>query len=214
MVALLQCGHHRLLVWEVLVQGADAHARPLGDAVCRGAFEALGLQNVSSGEQNRVNRRPGARLARLFPWRDGHFARHRTSFAKASRGRCAHARQLYHAPRGEERWKTHGLNHIHLHVRDLAKSLRFYGAFGFEKVASHEDISFLVRPGFSDIIALHASGMHGIDHFGFILKDAAQLDEAITELERCGGRLIERTTLPLGTDSAFLTDPDGYHVQI
>ena len=111
--------------------------------------------------------------------------------------------------------ETHGLNHIHLHVRDLEKSLRFYAAFGFQKVADHEDMSFLVRPGFSDVITLRGSGMHGVDHFGFMLKDATQLDEAIAELERNGGRLIERTTLgPLNTPSAFLTDPDGYHVQI
>ncbi len=111
--------------------------------------------------------------------------------------------------------ETHGLNHIHFHVRDLEKSLRFYAAFGFQKVADHEDMCFLVRPGFSDVITLRVSEMHGVDHFGFILKDAAQLDEAIAELERRGGRVIERTKLePFGTPSAFLTDPDGYHVQI
>ena len=111
--------------------------------------------------------------------------------------------------------ETHGFNHIHLHVRDLEKSLRFYGAFGFQKVAGHNDMSFLVRPGGSDIITLRESGMHGVDHFGFMLKDAAQLDAAIAELERCGGRLLEKTTLePTGTPSAFVTDPDGYHVQI
>ena len=85
----------------------------------------------------------------------------------------------------------------------------------FFQVAAHEDMSFLVRPGFSDVITLRVSGMHGVDHFGFMLKDAAQLDEAIAELERCGGRLIERTKLePTGTHSAFLADPDGYRVQI
>ena len=110
--------------------------------------------------------------------------------------------------------ETHGLNHIHLHVRDLERSLRFYGAFGFQQVADHEDTSFLVRPGFLDVIALHVSGTHGVDHFGFILKDAARLDEAIAELERHGGSLIERTVLPLGLPSAYLSDPDGYRVQI
>ena len=111
--------------------------------------------------------------------------------------------------------ETHGLNHLHLHVRDIEKSLRFYAAFGFEKVFGHEDMSFLVRPGFSDVLTLRASGMHGVDHFGFILKDATQLDDAIAELERRGGHLIERTKLePVGVPTAFLTDPDGYHVQI
>jgi catechol-2,3-dioxygenase len=110
--------------------------------------------------------------------------------------------------------ETHGLNHIHLHVRDVEKSMHFYAAFGFQKIADHEDISFLARPGFSDVLALHVSDAHGIDHFGFILKDAGQLDEAVAELERRGGKLVERTTLPLGIESAYLTDPDGYRVQI
>lgn len=109
---------------------------------------------------------------------------------------------------------THGLNHLHLHVRDFETSLRFYEAFGFQKVAQHEAIHFIARPGFSDVIALHASGEQRIDHFGFILKDAARLDEAIRELEQCGGRLLERTLLPLGIPSAYLADPDGYRVQI
>ena len=109
---------------------------------------------------------------------------------------------------------TNGLNHLHLHVRDLEKSLRFYAAFGFQKIAEHEDIHFIARPGFPDVIALHVSVEHGIDHFGFILKDAAQLDAAVAELERRGGRLLERTVLPLGIPSAYLADPDGYRVQI
>ncbi len=111
--------------------------------------------------------------------------------------------------------ETHGLNHIHLHVRDLEKSLRFYEAFGFRKVADYEDKSFLVRPGYTDILTLRLSGMHGVDHFGFMLKDAAGLDAAIAELESLGGQLLEKTILePGGTPSAFVLDPDGYHVQI
>ena len=111
--------------------------------------------------------------------------------------------------------ETHGFNHIHLHVRDLDKSLRFYGAFGFQRVAGRDDMSFLVRPGGSDIITLRSSGMHGVDHFGFMLKDAARLDTAVAELESLGGQLLEKTILePGGTPSAFVLDPDGYHVQI
>ena len=111
--------------------------------------------------------------------------------------------------------ETLGFNHIHLHIRDLEKSLRFYGAFGFQKIAGHEDMSFLVRPGCSDIITLRVSKLHGVDDFGFMLKDPAQLDAAIAELEQCGGQLLEKTTLePGGAPAAFVLDPDGYHVQI
>ena len=82
-------------------------------------------------------------------------------------------------------------------------------------IAGHDDMSFLVRPGFSDVITLRESGMYGVDHFGFMLKDSTQLDAAIAELEKCGGRLLEKTKLePGGAPAAFILDPDGYHVQI
>jgi len=54
----------------------------------------------------------------------------------------------------------------------------------------------------------------GIDHFGFPLADPRDLDEAIREVERAGGRLIERTTLAGGYPTAFVADPDGYRIQI
>ena len=110
--------------------------------------------------------------------------------------------------------ETHGLNHLHLNVREIEKSLRFYAAFGFHRIFQHEDIHFVARPGHSDVIALHVSETLGVDHFGFILKDAEQLDAAIAELERSGGRLLERTVLPIGLPSAYVSDPDGYRIQI
>ena len=110
--------------------------------------------------------------------------------------------------------KTHGLNHIHIAVKDLERSLRFYGAFGFQKVAAHDALHFLVRPGTSDVLTLNLEAEHGVDHFGFLLEDPADLDAAIEELEHCGGKLIERTTIGPDVPSAFIADPDGYRIQI
>ena len=50
-----QRGEDRLLVGEVLVERADAHARGARDAVRGDGFRALGAQNVRSGEQDRVH---------------------------------------------------------------------------------------------------------------------------------------------------------------
>ena len=107
----------------------------------------------------------------------------------------------------------HGLNHIHIVVSDLARSLRFYEALGYQRVAGHDDMHFLVRQGGSDILTLREGEGHEIDHFGFMLKDASTLDEAIEVLEKAGGKLVER--LMVGPNpSAILEDPDGYRVQI
>ena len=51
--------------------------------------------------------------------------------------------------------------------------------------------------------------MGGIDHFGFRLSDKAKLDEAIEEVERAGGALVERGEHPPGAPYAYVRDPDG-----
>ena len=54
----------------------------------------------------------------------------------------------------------------------------------------------------------------GIDHFGFPLVDAIDLDDAIREVEAAGGRLIEKSEIGGGLPTAFVADPDGYRIQI
>ncbi len=49
---------------------------------------------------------------------------------------------------------THGLSHIHICVKDLPRSLAFYGEFGFIEVGGHDSLHFLVRPGTSDLLTL------------------------------------------------------------
>jgi catechol 2,3-dioxygenase-like lactoylglutathione lyase family enzyme len=52
----------------------------------------------------------------------------------------------------------------------------------------------------------------GVDHIGFVLKDPAELDQAIELLVSLGGTLV--CTLRPNKESAFLRDPDGYVIQI
>jgi catechol 2,3-dioxygenase len=119
--------------------------------------------------------------------------------------------------------KTRGMIHIHLVVSDLERSVRFYReAFGLREVLRHaeEGMVFLQTPGTAEIVTLkqersERTGQNGgIDHFGFPLADPADLDEAIREVERAGGRLIERATIGGGLPTAFVADPDGYRIQI
>jgi catechol 2,3-dioxygenase-like lactoylglutathione lyase family enzyme len=97
---------------------------------------------------------------------------------------------------------TDGLTHIHLVVRDLERSLRFYReVFGMsEQFRDGPAKVVLTTPGAGDAITLNADPVGaelagqggGISHFGFRLKDPQRLEEAINEVEAAGGRLAGR----------------------
>jgi catechol 2,3-dioxygenase-like lactoylglutathione lyase family enzyme len=117
--------------------------------------------------------------------------------------------------------ETEGLTHIHLFVADLDRSLRFYReAFGLEEVfRDGPTMVFLRPPNSTDSITLNevpeqAGAVGGVDHFGFRLVDRSQLDRAIDEVERAGGRLLERGEHAPGVAYAYVADPDGYTIEL
>jgi catechol 2,3-dioxygenase len=118
--------------------------------------------------------------------------------------------------------ETFGLNHLHLAVRDLQRSLRFYcGVFGLkERFRVGPNMVFLSTPGAEDLITLHqvhgseAVGGGGIAHFGFRLKRKADLDAAVAEVVAAGGRLIEHGEPAPNQPYAYVADPDGYTIEL
>jgi catechol 2,3-dioxygenase-like lactoylglutathione lyase family enzyme len=120
--------------------------------------------------------------------------------------------------------RTEGLTHIHLVVRDLDRSLRFYrGVFGMEELFREgEGMVFLRTPGASDTITLRQGDSPderpgdggGIGHFGFRLIEEADLDRAVEEVEQAGGRLLRRGEHPDGQPFAYVSDPDGYVIEL
>jgi catechol 2,3-dioxygenase-like lactoylglutathione lyase family enzyme len=119
--------------------------------------------------------------------------------------------------------KTKGLYHLHLHVADLDRSLRFYTqAFGMKELfRDGPSMVFLQTPGSNDLLTLNgdpaearkAGAAAGIDHFGFELSEGQTLDDAIAQVEKAGGTLLRRSG-PTGRQYAYLSDPDGYTIEI
>jgi catechol 2,3-dioxygenase-like lactoylglutathione lyase family enzyme len=117
--------------------------------------------------------------------------------------------------------KTEGLNHIHLRVGNLDRSVGFSTkAFGLvEKFRVGSKMVFLGTPGAGDTITLNlepgAVGPGGgILHFGFRLAEGQDLDRAIEEVRAAGGSLIERGEHEPGMPFAYVADPDGYVIEL
>jgi len=120
--------------------------------------------------------------------------------------------------------RTRGLTHIHLVVRDLDRSLRFYKrVFGLEeRFREGLHMVFLNTPATHDLITLNENrgeaqlaGVNGgVNHFGFRLTEISDLDSAIKEVEAAGGTLIQRGEHAPGVPFAYVKDPDGYVIEL
>lgn len=119
--------------------------------------------------------------------------------------------------------ETEGLTHIHLVVADMDRSIRFYcDVFGMQELFREgDDLVFLNTPGSRDTITLNAGGdpktagkSGGVEHFGFRLKEGADLDDAISEVEAAGGSLVRRGEHAPGVRFAYVADPDGYEIEL
>ena len=119
--------------------------------------------------------------------------------------------------------KTCGLTHIHLVVKDIQRSLDFYKTvFGMqEKFWAGDSLVFLNTPGSNDLITLHQStadeptgSSGGILHFGFQLENRDDLESAIGEVIAAGGALKKRGEFGPGMPFAYVSDPDGYEIEL
>jgi catechol 2,3-dioxygenase-like lactoylglutathione lyase family enzyme len=116
--------------------------------------------------------------------------------------------------------QTHGLTHISLAVADPERSLRFYEqVFGVREYFRDDNSIQVLGPGPQDVLAFErdparAGAKGGIGHFGFRLKDPADIDAAVQEVERAGGKVLERGEFQPGFPFAFVEDMDGYQIEI
>lgn len=118
--------------------------------------------------------------------------------------------------------ETEGLTHLQLTVSDLGRSVTFYkSVFGMQELfRDGPHLVFLRTPGARDTLTLNgdpkapAPVQGGVAHFGFRLRNPAQLEEAIEAVQAAGGHLVERGAHAPGQLFAYVSDPDGYIIEL
>ncbi len=118
--------------------------------------------------------------------------------------------------------RAEGFNHLHINVHDLARSVRFYGeAFGLKVgFSAGKDLIFMVPEAGEHSLALHQVGLDepvgmagGFQHFGFKL-DVNDHDRVVKQVEKAGGKLVSRGKHGGRFPYAYVTDPDGYVIEL
>lgn len=122
------------------------------------------------------------------------------------------------------------LNHVNLVVRDVDSAVGFYRrALGLRMHHAQSGITFLNSPGAEDLLALQAQSAEldrvrssprvagsagGVDHIGFVVADTDVLDRILNNVESAGGTVHHRFREPRGAYTAFVSDIDGYLIQL
>ena len=115
---------------------------------------------------------------------------------------------------------THGLSHLALAVADPERSARFYvEAFGADVYYRAENEVQVKGPGRWDVLAFErdaprAGQRGGIAHFGIRLVDPSDLDGVVDAALAAGGTLLRRGEFGPGLPFAYVSDPDGYEIEI
>lgn len=111
--------------------------------------------------------------------------------------------------------RSRGLNHIQLNVRNLARSVAFYEkAFGLKvKFRIGRGMAFLQSPGADDLITLSKRSGKDVAGSGGLAMDAP-IEKCITQVTRAGGKLIDRGEHAPGVEYAYVSDPDGYVIEL
>lgn len=116
--------------------------------------------------------------------------------------------------------KTHGLTHISLAVKDPDRSLKFYQqVFAVTEYYRDEDSIQVQGPGQHDVMAFErdaraAGKPGGITHFGFRLTSPKDIETAVKEVKRAGGKILRQGEFAPGLPFVYVADPDGYEIEI
>ena len=115
---------------------------------------------------------------------------------------------------------TYGLTHVAVAVRNLDQTREFYAQV-LGAMVVFEDAGFLQMqtPGSRDVLVFEknadrAGRAGGVLHFGFRLKEAADIEAARAAVRNAGGTITETGEFVPGEPYLFATDPDGYTIEI
>ena len=115
---------------------------------------------------------------------------------------------------------TFGLSHVAMKVRDLDRAAAFYAeAFGAREYYRDEKSVQLLGPGPHDVLAFElmpegAGAEGGLMHFGLRLTAPEMLEGLLERALAAGATLRERGDFGGGQPFAFVTDPDGYEIEL
>jgi predicted enzyme related to lactoylglutathione lyase len=117
--------------------------------------------------------------------------------------------------------KTYGLTHLAIAVNDVERTMKFYQQV-FEMQVMYHEKGFvqLTTPECHDILVFEEKKDQligqtgGIAHFGFRLKDPADVEEIADKVIDAGGIIIDKGEFVPGSPYVFFKDPDGYEVEV
>ena len=117
--------------------------------------------------------------------------------------------------------KTYGLTHLAIAVKDIERTFKFYSqVFDMQTMYHETGVLQLTTPGSNDILVFEekkdrpVGETGGIAHFGFRLKDPADIDEMVNRVTNAGGTIIDKGEFVPGSPYVFFKDLDGYEVEV
>ena len=116
--------------------------------------------------------------------------------------------------------KTYGLTHVALAVKDAKRSFNFYRkVFGVIKVYHRGGFIQAQTPATRDVLVFDENAPRkgkrgGIEHIGFRLTNAADIDAAARAVKKAGGTILDQGEFCPGEPYLYCADPDGYVVEI
>ena len=117
--------------------------------------------------------------------------------------------------------RTYGLTHLAIAVKDVKRTLAFYQqVFDMQVMYNQDGFIQLTTPGCNDILVFEEQTdkpigeTGGIVHFGFRLKDAADIDEVVNKVIAAGGTIIDKGGFVAGSPYVFFRDLDGYEIEV